>query len=71
MSICPVLHQQGDNSPGIDHHKALHGLAVAFGLVTPCDLLGCHTHGQMWLVLLLGTGFGLPGPQLCRLKLAK
>ena len=57
MGICPLLHQQGDGHPCVNHHEAFSGLAP--GLITPRDLPGSNTDGDMWLMSLLHLGFGL------------
>ena len=56
MGILPLLHQYCDSHPCVDHHEALCGLTVTFGLVTTYDLLWCNTDCEIFLALLLGSG---------------
>ena len=64
MDIHPLPHQQSDSHPHINFYKALHGLAVIIGLVTPNPLPWCNTDGKMWLVMLLASGFSQLRPWL-------
>ena len=68
MGIYPLFHQYGDGHAHVNHHQALSGLIPR--LITPCDLLGCNTDGETWLVPKLCSGFGRLKPQLGSLELA-
>ena len=69
MGVCPLLHQQGDGPVLVNHHEALSSLTP--GLVTPHDLPGSNTDGDVWLISLLLLGFGQLRPQLGRLEPAR
>ena len=66
VGVCPLLCQQGDGHAHVDHHEAFSGLAP--GLVTPCDLPGSNTDGDVWLISLLLLGFGQLRPRLGHLE---
>ena len=55
MGVHPLLHQQGDGRTRVDHHEALSSLTP--GLVTPHDLPGSNTDGDVWLISWLLLGF--------------
>ena len=55
--------------PCVNHHEALSSLAP--GLVTPCDLPGSNTDGDVWLMSWLLLGFGWLRPQLGHLEPAR
>ena len=60
MGVRPLLCQQGDGCAHFDYQEALSSLTLR--LVTPHDLLGSNTDGEVWLVsqLLLGLGWLRP-----------
>ena len=69
VGIRPLLHQQGDGHPRVNYQEAFSSLAPR--LVTPRDLPGSNTDGDVWLVSRLLLGFGWLRPQLGRLKPAR
>ena len=56
-------------APCINHHEALSGLTP--GLITPRDLPGSNTDGDIQLMLLLYSGFGQLRLQLGHLELVR
>ena len=56
MGIRPLLHQQGDGHVRVNDQEAFSSLAPR--LVTPRDLPGSNTDGDVWLVSQLLLGFG-------------
>ena len=69
MGIYPLLHQQSGGHACVDHHEAFSGLTP--GLVTPHDLLGSNTDGDVWLISLLLLGFSWFRPWLGCLEPAR
>ena len=66
MGFHLLLHQQGDGRAHVDHQEAFSSLAPR--LVTPRDLPGSNTDGDVWLMSLLLLGFGRLRPRLGRLE---
>ena len=61
MGIRPLINQQGDGHAHVNYHQALSSLAPE--LITPYDLPGSNTDGEVWLISLL-LSFGWLRPWL-------
>ena len=69
MSICLLLHQQGDGCAHVNHREAFSGLAPR--LITPRGLPGSNTDRDMQMMSWLLLGFGQLRPWLGHLELAR